>query len=182
MRVTAVTSAAFCVIVMTALAACIAPGDVGESRNAADSGSAGSRSTVSPGGSRHPDGSQHLDTNAGKMAPRHSTGNATIDSAAAQMRAIEALNPAQVRARLPAHRQGVANMLSQMNGPEQRMQVPSMPAWTALRDSVRRDLARLPRLPAEELRDAMPAHDARVLRLMQMHADLMKSRTTAGRP
>lgn len=182
MRMTSVTTAAFSVFMMTALAACMAPGDVGESRDAADSGRTGGRSTVSPGGSRHPDGSPHLDTTSGIMAPQHLTGNARIDSAAAQMRSLEALSPTQVQARLPAYRQGVANMLSEMNSGVRRMQIPSVPAWTAVRDSVRRDLARLPRLTAEELRDAMPAYDARVLRLMQMHADLMKRRTTAGRP
>lgn len=179
---TAATTAAFCVFVITALAACVAPGDVGGSRDAADSGRAGGRSTVSSGGSRHPDGSPHLDTTSGIMAPQHLTGNGGIDSAAAQMRSLEALSPTQVQARLPAHRQGVANMLSEMNSGVRRMQVPLVPAWTAVRDSVRLDLARLPRLTAEELRDAMPAHDARVLRLMQMHADLLKRRATAGRP
>ena len=181
MQMTTVKTAALVVLAIAALSACRVSGDAGASRDAADSGRAGRDSTVSPSGSQHPDGSPHVGATPGMLASPHQTGNARIDSVGAQMRANEALNPAQVKALIPRHRRMVARMLSEMNGDVRRMQVTAIPGWTAIMDSVRRDLAKLPGLPAEELRDALPAHDARVLRLMQMHADLMKGSKTSGR-
>ena len=40
-------------------------------------------------------------------------------------------------------------------------------------DSVRRDLVRMPDMSAAELRSAMAAHGARVMRLMQMHRSMI---------
>lgn len=156
-----VKAATLSVLTLTALCACRVAGDAGASRDVADSIRAGGSSTVSPSRDQHPDGSPHLGTTSGIVAPPRQTGNARIDSLAAQMRADEALSPAQVKARLPAHRRMVTRILSELSGDVRRMHVPATPAWTAMLDSLRRDLARLSVLPIEELRDAMPAHAAR---------------------
>jgi hypothetical protein len=47
------------------------------------------------------------------------------------------------------------------------------PAWSALVDSVRQDLVHMPEMSAPELKTFMPAHQARVTRLMQMHRSMM---------
>jgi hypothetical protein len=85
-----------------------------------------------------------------------------------------ALSPSQMKAALPIHRQMVANMLAQMNGDMRSMNMAADPTWTALADSVRRDLVQLPDVPESQLPAAMPAHMGRVERLMAMHEKMMK--------
>jgi hypothetical protein len=70
---------------------------------------------------------------------------------------------------LPTHRQMAANLLAEMNREMRRMKMVADPAWTVTVDSVRQDLVRLPELGAAELQSAMPAHQARLNRLMGMH-------------
>ena len=103
----------------------------------------------------------------GMMSP------AMADSMQAEMRTMAAMSPDQMAAMLPMHRQMVGNMLSQMSSDMRSMNMPADAAWTALTDSVRQDLIRLPDMSKTELKQAMPAHRARVTRLMQMHKDMM---------
>jgi len=70
---------------------------------------------------------------------------------------------------IPTHRQMVANMLSTMNDEMRRMNMPANAQWTATVDSLRQDLIRMPEMSAAELVTIMPAHRARMMRLMQMH-------------
>lgn len=76
---------------------------------------------------------------------------------------------------LPAHRQMVWNMLAQMNQQMRNMNMTADPQWTALVDSLRQDLVRMPDMGAKELHDIMPAHRARIARLMGMHRFMMGS-------
>lgn len=64
-----------------------------------------------------------------------------------------------------------------MSSDMRSMNMPADAAWTALTDSVRQDLIRLPEMPKAELKRVIPAHSARVGRLIQMHKDMM-SRTS----
>ena len=99
--------------------------------------------------------------------------SATMDSMHAQMQKRQAMTADQMAAMLPMHRQMAANMLSQMTADMRRMNMPADAAWTATTDSVRQDLARLPELSKEQLKQAIPAHHARMMELMQMHRDMM---------
>lgn len=91
-----------------------------------------------------------------------------------QMDAMMKASPEQMKAMLPMHRQMAANMLAQMNTQMRTMNMPANAAWTATIDSVRQDLVRLPEQSAQQLKDAMPAHHARMMRLMQMHGGMMR--------
>ena len=96
-----------------------------------------------------------------------------MDSMQMQMRSMAAMNPDQMASMLPMHRQMVANMLSQMMTEMRSMNMAPDAAWTALSDSVRQDLIGLPEMAKSELKQGIPAHHARVMRLMQMHRDMM---------
>lgn len=98
---------------------------------------------------------------------------AMADSMQAEMKKMAAMTPDQMAAMLPMHRQMVGNMLAQMSSDMRSMNMPADAAWTALTDSVRQDLIRLPDMSKTELKQAIPAHHARVTRLMQMHKDMM---------
>ena len=74
-----------------------------------------------------------------------------------------------MKAMLPMHRQMAANMLSQMDTEMRSMNTKADPAWTALADSVRADLTRMPDHSAADLKGMMDGHAARMRRLMEMH-------------
>lgn len=75
---------------------------------------------------------------------------------------------------LPAHRQMVANMLSQFGREMKQMNMKADATWDALSDSVRADLTRMPDLGPDDLKAMMEAHAARVRRLMEKHRGMMK--------
>lgn len=85
------------------------------------------------------------------------------------MQAMHGAGGDSLKAMLPTHRQIAANLLAEMNREMSRMKMVEEPAWTAMADSVRQDLVRLPEMGAAELQSAMPAHEARLNRLMGMH-------------
>jgi len=92
----------------------------------------------------------------------------------ARMDSMMTASPEQMRTMVPMHRQMAANMLAQMTAEMRGMTAPASPAWTATVDSVRQDLVRLPEQGAAQLPDAMKAHQGRMMRLMQMHGEMMK--------
>ena len=100
-------------------------------------------------------------------------GGEMMDSMGAHLRMMQGVSADSMQAMLPMHRQMVANMLSRMNTDMQSMNMASTADWSALADSVRQDLIRLPELSGAELRRVMPAHGARVMRLMTMHRAMM---------
>jgi hypothetical protein len=100
-------------------------------------------------------------------------GSAAMDSMQAHMRMMTSMTADQMAATFPTHRQMVANMLSQMAAEMRSMNTPADAAWTATIDSVRQDLIRLPVMTKAELKQAMPAHLARVSRVMQIQKDMM---------
>ena len=102
-------------------------------------------------------------------------GMAMMDSMTVHMRAMDTASAASLQSMVPMHRQMAANIVSQMNTDMRGMNMQSDPRWTALMDSVRQDLSRLPDVPAEQLKTFMSAHHARLSRLMQSHRDMMTS-------
>lgn len=96
-----------------------------------------------------------------------------MDSMPAHMRMMQGVSADQMKAMLPAHRQMVANMLSQLDGEMRKMNMRPDAKWTALADSIRQDLVRMPEMGASEMHAFMPAHGARVMRLMAMHRQMM---------
>ena len=76
---------------------------------------------------------------------------------------------------LPTHRQMAADLLAEMGREMRQMNMVAPPEWTAVVDSVRQDLVHMPEMGATELRVAMPAHEARLGRLMQMHQAMIAS-------
>lgn len=98
---------------------------------------------------------------------------AMMDSMQAHVRMMDTMTADQVKAMPPMHRQMAANMLSQMNADMRSMNITPDQAWNATADSLRQDLARMPDMSAQELGAMMPAHRARMTRLMQMHRNMM---------
>ena len=110
---------------------------------------------------------------AGMQGMQGMMSSATMDSMHAEIQKMQGLTAGQMAAMLPMHRQMAASMLSKMTADMRSMNMPADAAWTATTDSVRQDLTRLPELSNEQLRQALPAHHARMMRLMQMHKDMM---------
>lgn len=117
-------------------------------------------------------------TAAGGMAG-HDMGNmqssAMMDSMAVHMRAMENADAAALQSMVPMHRQMAANMVAQINTEMGSMKMPADQRFTALMDSVRQDLTRLPDVPSAQLKAFMTDHHGRLNRLMQTHRDMMTS-------
>lgn len=146
------------------------PGDTAAA-NAAPGSLEGPVRRDSTGGSAGMQGMQ-----GGRMGGMRSAGMMSagmMDSMQTHMSMMEGMTADRMKGMLPEHRQMVANMLSRMNAEMRQMGMQSDAKWTALTDSVRRDLVRMPDMGAAQLRSAMPAHGARVMRLMQMHSAML---------
>ena len=100
-------------------------------------------------------------------------GAGMMDSMQTHMRMMDTISADRMMAMLPIHRQMSANMLSRMGTDMRSMNMPADTAWSATADSLRQDLAHMPDMSAGELKTMMPAHHARMTRLMQMHRDMM---------
>lgn len=118
-----------------------------------------------------PDSTAAMSSMAG-MSGTMMTKDAT-DSMHAEMTRLTAATPDQAKGMVAMHRQMVANMLSQMNADMRSMNMTADPAWTALVDSIRRDLVNLPDLSGTQLTTMLPDHRTRVERLMSMHEKMM---------
>lgn len=94
---------------------------------------------------------------------------ATMDSMETHMRMMNGITGEQMKSTLPAHRQMVANMLSRMNQEMRSRNMSGDPQWAATADSIRQDLIHMPEMSPQELKRVMPAHHARITRLMEMH-------------
>lgn len=99
------------------------------------------------------------------------------DTATAEMRAhmaaMEGVRGDSLMQMAQMHRQMGANMVARFSREMSQMNMPDDPKWRATLDSVRQDLARMPELSAEEMGRTMPAHRARMTRLMEMHRSMM---------
>ena len=93
----------------------------------------------------------------------------------AHMRGMMGAGADSLHRLMPMHRQMTANMLQQMDTEMRGMQMAGETGWTALADSVRQDLTRLPDMSATELPGFMEHHRGRVERLMARHEQMMGS-------
>jgi hypothetical protein len=82
-------------------------------------------------------------------------------------------DPDRMMTMMPQHRQMAANMLAQMNREMRDMNMTADESWTATVDSLREDLTRMPEMTPAEMQALMPAHHARMQRLMGMHREMM---------
>lgn len=101
------------------------------------------------------------------------TGGGMMDQMQSHLRMMDGAGADSMMAMMPMHRQMVASMIAQMNREMRDMQMQMDTGWTATVDSLRQDLVRLPELGAGELQSFMPAHRARVQRIMEMHRRMM---------
>lgn len=118
-------------------------------------------------------------TDTGAMAGMGGVGGmasgAMMDSMSAHMRGMDTASAASLQGMVAMHRQMAANMVAQMNTEMRSMNMPASPGWTALMDSVRQDLVRLPDVSGQQLKTLTTAHYGRLTRLMQQHRDMMKN-------
>lgn len=101
-------------------------------------------------------------------------GGGMMEEMQAHMQMMQGMNADSMMGMMPDHRQMVANMLSQTNREMQDMNMPGDTAWNATVDSLRDDLTRMPAMSPEELQRFMPEHEQRVMRLMEMHQEMMQ--------
>jgi hypothetical protein len=91
-----------------------------------------------------------------------------------QMDSIAAMSPAQIQARMAAHRALSSQMMDAMGADMRNRHVTPGAGWSALSDSVRQDLAELPTLSGAALQTRMRAHLDRMRRLMGQHESMMR--------
>ena len=96
-----------------------------------------------------------------------------MDSMEVQLRMMDTASATTMQAILPMHQQMADSMISRMNEDMRRMNMATDSAWTNTVDSLRQDLSRMSAMPASEMMAMVPAHRARVMRLMQMHGTMI---------
>lgn len=102
-------------------------------------------------------------------------GNALTEQMRAHLRMMDGASADSLQALMPTHRQLVSNMMAQFTTDMRGMGMASDTAWNAIADALRQDLARMPGMSASELHQFMPAHGARVTRLVASHRTMMGS-------
>lgn len=100
---------------------------------------------------------------------------ATMDSLRMHMREMSTMDGDAMMRMMPMHREMATGVLRRMTAERQSMNMSNDAKWNALADSVRRDLAGMSAMSASSLKTGMPAHQGRVTRLMQSHADMMNA-------
>lgn len=99
------------------------------------------------------------------------------DSMTAMMRAhldsLAALPPQFAAGMMATHGALASQMLDAMGSDMRMMNMQPDSEWTALADSVKRDLAELPSRSGRALETRLAAHIGRMLRLLDMHRAMM---------
>jgi hypothetical protein len=106
----------------------------------------------------------------------HTSGTASegmMTEMRAHMQGMAGAGGDSLRRMMPMHRQMAANMVQQMEAEMRQMNMKGDSTWSALTDSVRQDLTRMPDVTAQELPGFMEVHRARLQRLMQQHGAMM---------
>jgi len=91
----------------------------------------------------------------------------------AHMRMMEGMSGDSMMQMMPQHRKMVANMIAQMNREMRDMNMTTDPEWNSTIEALRQDLFQIPEMSAAETEAFMPEHRARVMRLMEMHQQMM---------
>ena len=130
------------------------------------------------GCSRKPDSSavQSDSTSADTMAnmPMPMKGMEMVPTMRAHLDTMMVMTPAQMAAAMAAHEDMASRVMDAMGADMRGMNMTPDSAWTALSDSLRQDLAELPALSGNQLKDRMDAHIGRMRRMMVMHEGMMK--------
>lgn len=105
--------------------------------------------------------------------PARATSGTMAEQMRVHLQAMKAMNADSMRVQMPMHRQMADEMMAQMTRDMAGMKMPGDARWSALMDSVHQDLARMPGMNGGELETTMPAHHARLTRLMDMHRGMM---------
>ncbi len=84
------------------------------------------------------------------------------------------MSPTQMSQMMAMHERMMSQMMDRMGGDMRGMKMEGDDSWTALADSVRRDLADLPGLEGQALSARMKTHGDRVRRLLAMHETMMQ--------
>ena len=92
----------------------------------------------------------------------------------AHLDSLGAMPPQFVGSMVARHETMTSEMLDAMGADMRAMNMKPDPAWTALTDSIRRDLADLPGLSGRTLEQRVRAHIERMRRLMSMHETMMQ--------
>ena len=106
---------------------------------------------------------------AGGMQGMAMPGMQRMSMMRAHMDSMMGRSPADMRSMMARHQEMMSQMLDGMGTDMRGMNMTGDAAWTALTDSVKRDLADLPGLEGEALATRMRAHGERVQRLLAMH-------------
>jgi hypothetical protein len=143
-----------------------------DNTNDAAADSAGNRAAGSLEGATRKDSAGGMPgMSGGQMG--NMMGAGMMDSMRTHMSMMDSMTADRMKSMLPAHRQMVANMLSRMNSEMRQMNMSPDAAWTATIDSVRQDLTTMPEMSGQQLKAMMPAHRARVMRLLEAHRAMM---------
>lgn len=100
-------------------------------------------------------------------------GGGMMEEMHAHMQAMEGMSGGGMMQMMPQHRQMVANMIAQMNREMRDMNMTADQEWTSTIEALRQDLVAIPEMSAAETEAFMPEHHARVMRLMEMHQQMM---------
>jgi hypothetical protein len=95
----------------------------------------------------------------------------------AHLDSLGALSPQFAAGMLSVHEAMASRTLDAMGADMTAMGMKPDPAWTALTDSIKRDLADLPALSGRVLDARLKAHIDRMRRLMAMHEGMMQRMT-----
>lgn len=123
-------------------------------------------------------GMGHMDSGGMKMGHMDSggmpmQGMQMMSNMRAHMDSMMRMSPQQMQAMMAMHQGMMSQMMDRMGADMRGMKMSGTPAWTALTDSVKQDLADLPNLKGQELSARMRAHAERVKRLIALHEKMM---------
>lgn len=90
----------------------------------------------------------------------------TLAEVTADVNRIQRATPAEQQRLLPGHERLVNGMLARFETKVRAMHVRVDPDWVSVIDSVRTDLARMPRMSGAELHAYIPAHTRRLMRIV----------------
>lgn len=111
---------------------------------------------------------------AGQMAGMAMQGMQMMPGMQVHLDSMAAMRPEQMAAMMAGHQDMASRMMDAMGADMRGMNMQPDTAWTTLADSLRQDLAELPGLTGEPLRNRMAAHIERMRRMIAMHRSMMK--------
>lgn len=129
----------------------------------------GEKATEAPAAQQASGGMQGMEG----MSGMQNQGGGAAEQMQAHMRMMQGASGERMKEMLPEHRQMAANMIAGFNQEMKGMNMATDAGWNATVDSLRQDLVRMPEMAPGELQAFMPAHEARLNRLMTSHRSMM---------